>query len=59
MANQCSHHSYPQYHFAVDAQNYHGQEGQALIDDDLHPVETHIADPIELYNAVVQFVKLP
>lgn len=43
----------------VDAENNQRQVGQRFVDDHLRPVKAEVADPVQLLDAVMQFVKLP
>lgn|GEM_PF-6751396 len=59
VADQGAHHGDPKDHPTVDAQNDQGQVSQSPVDDDFHPVETKIANPVELQNGVVKLVEFP
>jgi len=49
----------PQDDTGINIQQEQRQVGEAVVDSDLHPVKTHVPDPIEFPNAMVQLVEFP
>ena len=43
----------------IDVQQEERKVRKAVVNGDFHPVKTHVPDPVEFTNAVMQFVELP
>ena len=59
MADPCPGDGNPKNHAVINFQHDQWQIGQAFVEDDLHPVETHVPDPVQFLDSVMEFLKLP
>ena len=59
VANDGSEDGNPQDHLRIHAEYHEGKISQAVVDGNLHPVKSHVSDPIQLPDTMVEFMKLP
>src|SRR5262245_5087644 len=59
MANERADDGDDENHIGVNTNDDQRKIGNGFIDHRFHPVETHVADPIQLFDAVMQFVEFP